>query len=423
MKTSKKELNYTQLSKGRRALLIFLSGAGSGMIYVPVYLKNVFYDQLLTGLNVTNAELGFLSGMYGIMAAILYLPCGIVADKIRLRTMAWVGFVTTAIVVFWYATLPSYPVLVLIFAIMAVTTILIFWGCRYKLLRFSASEEDYSAVVGVSYALYGLGGLALNGLAMALFNMMPSNQVGLSVSMTFIGAVLLILGIISFFAIPRFEGEVAVKGEGKGFNINELIAAFKHPGVWLASGTLFFVMFVYMGMNYTTPYLTAAYNADANLVNVIGMIRYYGLAIIAAPILGGVAKRINSPSKTMMVAMAAACICCIAYLVLPQEAGFLTIAIGVTLIIGFLANGAYGVASSVLTETHVPAHIFGAASGLLSVIGFLPESFMHQVFGGMIDKYAVQGYTYIFIWLAVCAVISILGCIITQLYLKRTKQN
>ncbi|MEG2898127.1 MAG: MFS transporter, partial [Eubacterium sp.] len=52
---------------------------------------------------------------------------------------------------------------------------------------------------------------------------------------------------------------------------------------------------------------------------------------------------------------------------------------------------------------------------------FLPESFMHQIFGGFIDKYQVQGYNYIFICLAVCAVLSIVGCIATQAYMKKQK--
>ncbi|MEG0075997.1 MAG: MFS transporter [Eubacterium sp.] len=409
-----------ELSKFRRALLIFISGAGSGIIYVPIYLKNVFYEPLLMGLNITNAQLGFLSGMYGIMATILYIPCGIIADKIRLRTMAAGGFITTALVVYWYASLPSYAILVLIFAVLAVTTILIFWGCRYKLLRFAAAENDYPAVVGVSYALYGLGGLAINAVTLALFNMMPDYRVGVSAALIFLASVILALGVLSLFAIPKFKGEI-VTDPDKKFNINEFIEALKHPGVWLASGTLFFVMVVYMGMNFTTPFLTDAFMAPMTLVSIVGMVRYYGIAIVSAPLMGGVAKKVGSPSKTILVVMAAAGICCLAFMFLPQTAGFLMVAIVITLVLGFLANGAYGIASSVLTETHVPPHIFGAASGLLSVIGFLPESFMHQIFGGFIDKYQVQGYNYIFICLAVCAVLSIVGCIATQAYMKKQK--
>ena len=92
----KQEITYQQLSKFRRALLIFLSGAGSGIIYVPIYLKNVFYEPLLMGLDITNAQLGFLSGMYGIMATILYIPCGIISDKLRpvSYTHLYIGILT-----------------------------------------------------------------------------------------------------------------------------------------------------------------------------------------------------------------------------------------------------------------------------------------------------------------------------------------
>jgi len=417
----KEELTYKDLSKFRRALMIFLSGAGSGIIYVPIYLKNVFYEPLLLGLNITNAQLGFLSGMYGIMATILYIPCGIVADKFRIRTLASLGFVTTAFMTYWYATLPSYNTLVLIFALMAVTTILIFWGCRYKLLRFSGSGDEYPVIVGISYALYGLGGLAINVVTLALFNAMSDYRIGVRMSLIFLGTVILILGIISYIFIPKFKGEVNTEANKK-FNINEFKEALQHPGAWLASLTLFFVMIVYMGMNFTTPFLTNVYAVPMVMVSIIGMIRYYGIAIIASPLMGGVAKKLNSPSKTIIIAMIGSAICIVSYLIMPKTAAFMMIAVVVTLVLGFIANGAYGIASSVLTETKVPPHIFGAATGMLSVIGFLPESFMHQIFGGFIDKYENQGFNYIFICLAVSALIAIVFCLATLRYTKKQQQ-
>ena len=44
---------------------------------------------------------------YGIVALICYLPSGIIADKFRMRTLAWVGFIGTAVLTFLYAMLPS----------------------------------------------------------------------------------------------------------------------------------------------------------------------------------------------------------------------------------------------------------------------------------------------------------------------------
>ena len=359
--------------------------------------------------------------MYGIMATILYIPCGIVADKFRIRTLASVGFITTAFMTYWYAMLPSYNTLVLIFALMAVTTILIFWGCRYKLLRFSGSGDEYPVIVGISYALYGLGGLAINVVTLALFNTMPEYRIGVRMSLIFLGTVILILGIISYIFIPKFKGEVNTEANKK-FNVNEFKEALRHPGAWLASLTLFFVMIVYMGMNFTTPFLTNVYAVPMVMVSIIGMIRYYGIAIIASPLMGGIAKKLNSPSKTIIIGMIGSAICIVSYLIMPKTAAFMMIAIVVTLVLGFIANGAYGIASSVLTETKVPPHIFGAATGMLSVIGFLPESFMHQVFGGFIDKYANEGFNYIFICLAASALIAIVFCLATLRYAKKQQQ-
>ncbi|WP_225877716.1 MFS transporter [Alkalibacter mobilis] len=419
---NKNEITYKDLSKWHRLLLIFLSGCGSGIIYVPIYMKNVFYEPLLVGLDITNAQLGFLSGMYGIMATILYIPCGIVADKLRLRTMCWVGFASTAVLVFWYSSMPSYSTLVLIFALFAVTTILIWWGCRYKLLRFADSEENYPAVVGFSYALYGLGGLSINAVALLIFRMTPDYVKGVQYALMFLGSVILALGVLAYFAIPKFKDEI-ITDPDKKFNVNELKEAMKHPGVWMSSSILFFVMIVYMGMNYTTPYLTDVFSASLTVTGIVGMIRYYGIALISAPILGGIAKKTGSPSRIIAYSMIAAGICCGALLWLPTAAGFLTSAVVIIILLGFVANGGYGIASSVLTETHVPAHIFGAATGLLSVIGFLPESFMHQLFGSYIDKYANDGYTIIFGILTASALAAIGFSVLTMRYLKKSKEK
>ena len=58
---------------------------------------------------------------------------------------------------------------------------------------------------------------------------------------------------------------------------------------------------------------------------------------------------------------------------------------------------------------------------MLSVIGFLPESFMHQLFGSYIDQYANAGYTIIFSILAASGAIAVVCCVATQIYLKKAK--
>lgn len=139
---SKGEVTYRDISTLHKWALVILISMGSSIIYAPMYLKNVFYDPLMQALGCSNADLGLMVSAYGIAAMICYLPSGIVADKFRMRTLATVGFLTTAVLVAIYATLPSVQVCFALFVAMGVTSILIWWGTRFKVVRLCCEEDD-----------------------------------------------------------------------------------------------------------------------------------------------------------------------------------------------------------------------------------------------------------------------------------------
>lgn len=93
----------------------------------------------MQGLGCTNADLGALLSCYAIVAVITYLPAGIIADKVRMRTLSWVGFGATAVLTFIYAMLPSIQMLYVVFVGYGITTILIWWGTRFKIVRLCCS--------------------------------------------------------------------------------------------------------------------------------------------------------------------------------------------------------------------------------------------------------------------------------------------
>ena len=73
-----------------------------------------------------------------------------------------------------------------------------------------------------------------------------------------------------------------------------------------------------------------------------------------------------------------------------------------------------------MTETKVPAAIFGSASGILSVIGFIPDMFVSPVAGRWLDTYDTAGaYTRIFGVLAVSAAGAIICALLVRIYKKK----
>lgn len=414
---SKGEVTYKELTTLHKWALVVLISMGSSIIYAPMYLKNVFYDPLMQALGATNADLGLMVSAYGIAAMICYLPSGIVADKFRMRTLAWVGFLATAVLVFVYAMLPSVQICLILFVLMGVTSILIWWGTRFKVIRLCCEENEYASKIGISYSIYGVTGLVI-GLINAGIIAAISGSAGVQAMLIFLGVMIALLGVAAFFLIPDFKGEI--NKDAKLFSVKEALQAIKHPGVIWACIAYFCVYAVYQGATYTTPYLTQCFNADGNLVNVVGLIRTYGIGLIAGPVVGWIATKIKSPSKAILGGLILSVAALVGFIIFPQDPSGAIIASILVVVFGFTTYGAFSIGSSPLSEVKIPMAIFGTASGLLSVIGFLPDVFIHTWYGGMIDAQGTAAFNAIFGFEIMFAVI---GCFCLIMVLRTLKKH
>ncbi len=415
---SKGEVTYKDLTGFHKWFLIVLVSMGSSIIYTPIYLKNVFYEPLMQGLGCTNADLGALLSCYAIVAVITYLPAGIIADKVRMRTLSWVGFGATAVLTFIYAMLPSIQMLYVVFVGYGITTILIWWGTRFKIVRLCCSEDDYASKIGVSYSIYGAAGLIVGLINTAIISAVADASQGIQVLLVFLGALIALLAVLSFIFVPDFKGEI--DKNAKLFSLSEVVTAIKHPGVIWACVAYFACYAVYQGATYTTPYLTQCFNADGNLVNIVGLIRTYGIGLIAGPIVGFIATKIKSPSKTILGGFILSIAVLVGFILFPQDPSGAMVASILVVVFGFTTYGAFSIGSSPLSEVKIPLAIFGTASGLLSVIGFLPDTFVHTWFGGLIDAQGADAFNTIFIALVVFAV---LGCFCLVMTRRAMKKN
>ena len=408
---SKGEVTYKDLTGIHKWFLIILISMGSSIVYTPMYLKGVFYDPLMTALNCTNADLGAMVSFYGIVALICYLPSGIVADKFRMRTLAWVGFAGTAILTFLYAMLPSIQMCYVLFGGMGITSILIWWGTRFKVIRLCCEEDEYPARIGVSYSIYGVAGLVIGMINVAIVAAIPDSTLAMQSVIVFLGVLISILAVCAFVFIPDFKGEI--NKDAKLFSLADVVEAVKTPGVLWACLGYFCVYCVYQGATYTTPYLSQALGTDANVVNVVGLIRTYGIGLLAGPIIGAIAAKAKS-SKTIMGCFVLAIVVLGSFIILPQDPGMSIMASCLVVVFGFATYGAFSIGSSPLSELGIPMRIFGTAAGILSVIGFLPDVFIHTWYGSLIDASGNAAFSQIFgfeIMFAVFGILFLFMCI------------
>ena len=233
-----------------------------------------------------------------------------------------------------------------------------------------------------------------------------------------------VLGILSALFIPKFAGEIKTEG---GFSLVEFVQAFRSPVVWIAAVSLFFVYFFYTGVTYTTPYMTGILGVSLAAATVVANIRNYGITLLSGPAFGWVANRFK-PSIVIAAGSVVFIVALLAMMLLPTSAAVMVIACVLVVLLGFIANGAFSVVSAQLTEGKVPLGYFGAATGLLSIIGFLPDTFSSTWFGSIMDAQTdaagnVQAGAYhqIFWILVASAVLAAVASLGLYLYLRKVR--
>lgn len=430
---AKGETRASDLTAFRRWFVLILVSAGSSTIYGPAYLKNAFYDAQRVALGLTNTQIGALLSAYAITATVCYLPSGLVADRMRMRTLSATGFLLTAGLTFWYATLPSFNTLLLIFVGMGLSTILLWWGVRYKLVRLISEESEYSRNIGISYGFYGAAGFLVGLVGTAILARMGSTSPdAFRAFLLFYACLILVLGIVSIVMIPKFVGEVSEFRSVKEVLV-DAVRALSNPVVLITAIAVFFVYFFYTGVNYATTYLTYL-GADGTFNNITSVLRQYGVTLLAGPIFGALAHKAKRPSRVIWVGslIAVAGIAVLALVPtpasLPAGTGVIVSVAMIGVALGFIANGVFGIVSSQLTEGKVPLAVFGAATGVVSLVGFLPDTFSSTWFGSIIDSAAAAGnegtaYPKIFWILAGSAAIAAACALWLATYVRRNRQR
>lgn len=422
------EKKSSDLSAVRRWLVIILVSMGSSTIYAPAYIKYAFPDPQKDALGMTLTQTGGLLGAYALTAMICYLPSGLIADRMRMKHLSTIGFIATALLTFWYAFVagsanPSYSLLIVINILMGISSIFLWWGVRYKLVRLCSGENEYSRSIGISYGFYGAAGLIFGLISTRIFDAVIDPKTAFQTVMFMYGGALLAMGVASYFAIPKFDGEISKSSTAKAVIVDAL-KSLANPVVLIVAVSVFFVYFYYTCTSYTATYMKAL-GADPNITNVVSVIRQYGVTLLAGPVFGLLARKAKKPTLVIWIGSLVAAAGFAAAALLPASVGSVTMLAFLAVAMGFIANGIFGIVSAQLTEGKVPLAMFGAATGVVSLIGFMPDTFSGQLIGSILDPVDglapdVQGpaYAKVFWILAAVAVLAAAMSVILARYVK-----
>lgn len=413
-------------SKIRKYLTVIALGLAGGSIYFLPYVKFVFYDAQIASMGISNTQSGLLMTMYTVTNMILYIPGGILADKISAKKALIVSLVGTSLLSFIYAfTMKSFVVAMMIWLALSLSTAFVFWSSLMKAVRIIGTEEEQGFMYGLYYACNGLTNALTNAFALKFFNTAGGDmQQGFFRAVLSGGSVAIVAAVLLAVLMKEDKASTAVVGtdEEDKFKFSDVGKILRSPVVWIASFVIFCGDGIYTSVSYFNPYLTEVIGvapADSSFISVIRN----GLMLLA-PVGGLLADKVfKSTCKWLTTAFVIVGALFASVLFIPASINP-TAASVYTLIPSAVAMMLYGVVFSVMSEAGIPRMLTGTAIGIASIIGYMPDSLYSLIFGGMLDKFGGQGYNYIFIFLIVsCAVGAAFAVMVRRLGLKAAKQN
>ena len=188
-------------------------------------------------------------------------------------------------------------------------------------------------------------------------------------------------------------------------------------GLWLAALIIFCTYSLHTGISFMIPYTTDIFRVSAATGATLGIIRTHVIQLFGGPLGGLAVDRMQSSTKYLFFAFGVATLLLISFVIIPGSPSYISVIIITMMSIGTIIATMRGVYFVLLTELKIEESSLGFAAGVLSVVGFLPDAFIHAVFGKLLDRYP-RGMGYQFIFLTLTGV-AIVGVICTVLLYRR----
>ncbi len=393
-----------QLSKKKRNLALIFVSFTMGMLYFIPYIRFTFYDQTLEVFGINNTQMGILGSVYGLIAIGGYFVSGILCNRFEPRKLLAVSAAATGAITLWLAQIPSFGSLVAIYAMYSVFTIATAWSPYMVICRSLGSEEEQSRIFGISDALRNVFS-ALAGFAFIwLFSLFVDMYVGYK------GMLLVSVGLYFIFAalclvfLPNINKDSEVDEEAKKNKVN-LFDVLKTPGVWLMGIFIFSCYNVVVTQANYLGTFTTQLGVDVTISSSLAIVRAYVLSVLAGLLGGYILDKVKSRVAALGVIAGLLAISCILVPILETS---MWITVVLTMFISMFAMILLATYWSIMGDCGIPMEHTALASGLISCIAYIPDAYVTVLIGRWLDADISTGFTKMFVWMAVWAVIAVI---------------
>lgn len=418
--------NQQKITVKRRLFIIFsIVFAGEIIFSLPFHVARFFRPTLLDVFALTNAQLGDIFAVYGVMAMLAYFPGGTIADRFSGRQLMSFSLFATALGGIYFVQIPGKNGLAILFGYWGVTTILLFWASMIKVTRQWGGDTTQGKAFGILDGGRGLVAAATASIAVLMFSLwLPANHNVLDIQqqrdalktvIILYSLMTIFAALIVLFAIPKDESPTPKTFKpDSGQNVFDGVV--KQPKVWCQAMIVLTAYCTYKGLDYFGLYVTQVLGFnEIDSARLIANASY--LRPVAAISAGILADRLRASSVISWCFF----LLCVGYLlfsVLDPDPPGINVIIEINLLFSFfLVFAIRGIYFALLQESKVSGSLTGTSVGLVSVVGFTPDIFFAPVTGRILDSApGIDGFNRLFLLLAS---LTILGGMMSYTLAKR----
>ncbi|PFM59295.1 MFS transporter [Bacillus cereus] len=414
----------------QRYFQFFLIVLAAGSIFPLIYLKTNYQETILEVYGITLKQLNGIFSVLGVAYLVGYSPSGWLADRFSAKKLLFISLLVCGLTGLWFAQVPSYSMVLVIFGIWGFFSVFTFWAAHLKLVKLIAKKEEEGRFFGALDGGRGLVEAILASIALFIFTSVLGNSTELAhkkeafqfVVYMYSIALILVSVLILFFvkedkASTKRETSAKVAGTSKKINVQDFKQIFSNKFIWLLGGIIFMSYIVTWAVYYQGGFLQTNIKIDAATVGEVTVLMLWMRPI--GGLLGGYLGDKFEKSNILMIALGLAATFLITIATLPITMPHMYFKIQVVMI-GLMIYTVRGLYWSLLGDCKIDEKVLGLAIGVVSFIGYLPDILMPLVNIVLFKTFGPNGgYNGYFIFCACAAILAIFMTLIFRMSVKK----
>ncbi|MBE5102278.1 MFS transporter [Priestia aryabhattai] len=418
----------------KRYFQFFLIVLAAGSIFPLIYLKTNYQETILEVYGISLKQLNGIFSVLGVAYLVGYSPSGWLADRFSAKKLLFISLLICGLTGLWFAQVPSYSMVLVIFGIWGFFSVFTFWAAHLKLVKLIAKKEEEGRFFGALDGGRGLVEAILASIALFIFTNVLGDNTALAhkkealqfVVYMYSTALILVSVLILIFVK---EDKTSIKKEfiskaaetRKKVNMKDFKQIFSNKFIWLLGGIIFMSYIVTWSVYYQGGFLQTNIKIDAATVGKITVLMLWMRPI--GGVLGGFLGDKFGRSNILMIALGLAATFLIAISTLPITMPDMYFKIQVVMI-GLMIYTVRGLYWSLLGECKIDEKVLGLAIGVVSFIGYLPDILMPLVNIELFKTLGPNaGYNGYFIFCACSAILAIFMTLVFRKSVKKVVRN